>query len=386
MNALALDIIGAEILWPDGTLDAGRVSMADGVLHSNPVGRALDASGFLLLPGMVDCHGDGFELNLAPRRGAMPDMAEGVVATERQLAGNGITTAVMAQFYSWEGGLRGPDHARRVFQAMQDAQPLVATDLIAQLRFETHMLEDYARLPALMREWGISYLVFNDHLPHQRLAEGRTPPRLTGQALKAGRNPEAHLAMLQDMHARRAEVPAALDALCAELAGWGDLKLGSHDDATPETRATWRARGARIAEFPETLEAAEAACVAGDSVIMGAPNVVRGSSHKRNVAARDLIAAGLCHALASDYHYPSLRRAVRSLVEAGICDFPRAWHLVSTGPADVLGLSDRGRITPGVRADLVLVDRATEQVSAVLAGGAVSYLSGEMGKRLLEAA
>ena len=34
--------------------------------------------------------------------------------------------------------------------------------------------------------------------------------------------------------------------------------------------------GARIAEFPETLEAAEAARAGGDGIVMGAPNVVRG--------------------------------------------------------------------------------------------------------------
>lgn len=385
MSRLALDIIGANVLWPDGTLEPGRVSMAEGYLTANPLGRTLDATGYYLLPGLVDCHGDGFELNLAPRRGAMPEMWEGVIATERQLAGNGITTAVMAQFYSWEGGLRGPEHAALVFQAMQDAQPLVATDLIAQLRFETHMLAAYAHLPDLMRKWNITYLVFNDHLPHQRLSEGRTPPRLTGQALKAGRSPEAHLAMLQNMHASRDEVPAALDALCRDLAEWPDLKLGSHDDALPEDRAIWRARGARISEFPETRDVAEAACAAGDSVIMGAPNVVRGSSHKRNVAARELVADGLCHALASDYHYPSLRRAIRTLVETGICDFARAWHLASAGPAEVLGLTDRGRIAPGQRADLVLVDRDTHQVAATFAGGRLSYLSGEIGNRLLAA-
>jgi alpha-D-ribose 1-methylphosphonate 5-triphosphate diphosphatase len=382
---LELDLIGGEVLWPDGSRDAGRVSLAGGRFVAAAAGRQMDVSGFLVLPGLVDCHGDGFELNLAPRRGAMPDMAEGVIATETELAGNGITTAVMAQFFSWEGGLRGPEHAALVFRAMAEARPRVATDLIAQLRFETHMLDDYARLPALLRDWDIRYLVFNDHLPHERLAQGRTPPRLTGQALKAGRSPEAHLAMLQEMHRRSDEVPAALDALCAGLSGHDGLRLGSHDDHTAEQRAAWHARGARIAEFPETMEAAQAARDAGDRVIMGAPNVVRGGSHKRNIGARDLVAAGLCDALASDYHYPAMRRAVLTLVREGVCDFAGAWHLVSSGPAEVLGLTDRGRIAPGQRADLVLLERDTLRVAATFAGGCISYLSGEIGKRLLEA-
>ena len=162
--------------------------------------------------------------------------------------------------------------------------------------------------PERIAAWQVPYVVFNDHLPHDRLAEGRKPPRLTGQALKAGRNPDKHFELLLSMHARRDEVPAALDALCATLARQG-VRMGSHDDATTRTRADWRARGAPIAEFPETLEAAEAARSAGDHIILGSPNVVRGGSHKGNASALDLITMGYCDALASDYHYPSPRRA-----------------------------------------------------------------------------
>ena len=83
------------------------------------------------------------------------------------------------------------------------------------------MLDLYDSLPQRMADWGVGYVVFNDHLPHDRLAAGKTPKRLVGQALKAGRSPESHLAQMQEMHARRDEVPAALDGLCAELAQRG---------------------------------------------------------------------------------------------------------------------------------------------------------------------
>ena len=137
----------------------------------------------------------------------------------------------------------------------------------------------------------MSYLVFNDHLPHDRLLAGKTPSRLVGQALKAGRSPEKHHAMIIELHKRGPDVPAALDALTATLATEG-VQMGSHDDATAASRAVWRARGVQIAEFPETLEAAEAAHLGGDGVIMGAPNVVRGGSHNGNLSAVDLVAMG----------------------------------------------------------------------------------------------
>ncbi len=375
------DLTGARVLLPGQGLCAAALSLAGGRIVADPVGRRVDLSGFWVLPGIVDAHGDGFEHHLAPRRGVSFDPAEGLVAAEAELAANGITTAVMAQFYSWEGGQRGPDFADRVFTAIRATAPGLITDLIPQLRFETHLLEEYADLPARLTAWGVDYVVFNDHLPHERLAAGKRPPRLTGQALKAGRSPEAHLALLQALHDNGPDVGPALDRLAATLGAVG-VRMGSHDDRTAACRAAWRARGVRIAEFPETLEAAEAARAGGDSVILGAPNVVRGGSQRGNASAAALIGAGLCDALASDYHYPSPRRAVLQLIREGM-DFEAAWGLVSEGPAHLLGLGDRGRLVPGMRADLVVLEAESGRVAATMVAGRFSFLRGEVAARFL---
>ncbi len=382
MTPLELTLTGADVLLPGDGMSRTELAIADGTVQSGRAGRQVDLSGYLVLPGIVDLHGDGFERHIAPRRGAMKQMDEGILAVEAELAANGITTAVLAQFYSWEGGVRGPDFAGQVFAAIASVRDRTVTELIPQLRFETHMLDDYDGLSERIADWQVPYVVFNDHLPHDRLAQGRTPPRLTGQALKAGRNPEAHLEMLQTMHRRGAEVPAALDALCADLAA-RDIRLGSHDDATVQDRTGWRGRGVSISEFPETLEAAEAARAGGDHIILGSPNVVRGGSHKGNASALDLIAMGLCDALASDYHYPSPRRAALMLAKSGLLDMAGAWGLVSSGPARVLGLTDRGTLAPGKRADLVILEAETHRVAATLAVGRVSYMSGDIAARFI---
>ncbi|MGJ8627735.1 MAG: alpha-D-ribose 1-methylphosphonate 5-triphosphate diphosphatase [Sulfitobacter sp.] len=376
-----LDLMGAQVLRPDGLCD-GPLSFADGALVEGTMGRTVDLRGYMILPGIVDLHGDAFERHLAPRRGAMKQMNEGLVATEAELAANGITTAVLAQFVSWEGGLRGLDFADQVFCALRDTAPDLVTDMRAQLRFETHLLDLYAELPERLKAWGVSYVVFNDHLPHDRLAAGQMPKRMVGQALKAGRSPETHLAMMQDLHARSAEVPTALSELSATLSADG-VHMGSHDDQTSDGRAIWRARGARIAEFPETFAAAEAAHDAGDAVIMGAPNVVRGGSHNGNLSAVDLISMDLCDALASDYHYPSPRRAALMLADAGVVDLAAAWRLVSAGPAGVLGLTDRGELRTGLRADFVILDATTRRVAASFVRGRASYISGTIADRFL---
>ncbi|MEP1613661.1 MAG: alpha-D-ribose 1-methylphosphonate 5-triphosphate diphosphatase [Roseobacter sp.] len=374
-----LRLIGADILQAD-VLHQEGISIVDGLIADTRPTREIDLSGFLVLPGIIDPHGDGFERHLAPRRGAMKQMAEGLVASEAELAANGITTAMLAQFVSWEGGLRGFEFADQVFCALRDTAPQLVTDLKPQLRLEIHMLEMYDRIPHLVTEWGVEYVVFNDHLPHARLAQGKQPPRMVGQALKAGRNPDVHFRMMMDMHAQSENVPAALDILCKKLADL-NVRLGSHDDATSHGREKWHGRGVHVAEFPETLEAAEATRAQGDTVVLGAPNVVRGGSHKGNISAIDLITLGLCDAIASDYHYPSPRRAALMLEKTGIVSLAEAWHLVSSGPAAALGFTDRGVLSPGKRADIVIIDRKTERVAATIVKGRFSYMSGDIADR-----
>ncbi|SIS66978.1 alpha-D-ribose 1-methylphosphonate 5-triphosphate diphosphatase [Roseivivax lentus] len=376
-----LRLSGAHVLDAEGWT-ARDLAWSGGIIGEADA-PAVDLEGYRVLPGIVDPHGDGFERHMAPRRGALRAAEGGVVATAAELAANGITTGVMAQFWSWEGGMRGPDFAEHVFDSVARTRDTLEIDLRLQLRLETHYLESFARAEAAVARYGIDYVVFNDHLPHDRLAEGRRPPRLTGQALKSGRNPDAHFALLLELHGNGEAVEAALDGLAARLRVAG-VRLGSHDDADAETRAAWRARGVGLSEFPETEAAALAARAAGEGVILGAPNVVRGASHKGNASAAELIAAGLCDALASDYHYPAPLAAVLRLVETGLCDWPRAWALVSSGPARLLGLGDRGDLVPGRRADLVILDR-TDRVVATIAGGRVAYMTGAVTERFLRA-
>lgn len=376
----ALTLTGARVLRPDG-LVAQPLGFADGHLTKDNPGRAVALPRCLILPGIVDLHGDGFERHVAPRRGAMKRPDAGIVAVEAEMAANGITTGILAQFVSWEGGMRGPEFAQSVFAAVGRVAPSLATDLRLQMRLETHLIDDFDLALGLIDQHSIRYLVFNDHLQHQRLAHGQRPKQLTGQALKSGRNPEAHLELLITLHQKGPQVPAALDRLCTALRDRGVL-MGSHDDRTAQDRTDWAARGVALAEFPETRLAAEAAMAQGAPVILGAPNVVRGNSHKGNVSARDLVQDGLCTALASDYHYPALLAAVWVLVDGGM-PLDRAWALVSSGPADVLGLADRGRLTPGLRADLVIIDEDTRRIAATFAGGKLSYASGRIGAALL---
>ena len=92
--------------------------------------------------------------------------------------------------------------------------------------------------------------------------------------------------------------------------------LASHDDTTPEHVRDSAAHGARLAEFPTTLEAARACRAHGIAVMAGAPNLLRGGSHSGNVPAEALAEAGLLDILSSDYAPASLLAGGRPLGES----------------------------------------------------------------------
>ena len=128
--------------------------------------------------------------------------------------------------------------------------------------------------------------------------------------------------------------------------------LASHDDTTAQHVAKSAAHGAKLAEFPTTLQAAQA-CHAHDiAVIMGAPNLMRGGSHSGNVAAADLAAAGLLDILSSDYVPSALLYGAVMLGEIW-GDLARAMATVTAAPANAAGLVDRGRLAEGMRADVI---------------------------------
>ena len=129
-------------------------------------------------------------------------------------------------------------------------------------------------------------------------------------------------------------------------------------------------------EFPLTLETAAEARAAGEHVILGAPNVVRGGSHNGALDATTAVRDGLCSVLASDYHYPSPLHAAFRLASPDDAGFAKVWHLVSANAAAAAGLSDRGRLEEGKRADLILVDAKDmrhPKVMATFVGGRLVY-------------
>jgi alpha-D-ribose 1-methylphosphonate 5-triphosphate diphosphatase len=163
---------------------------------------------------------------------------------------------------------------------------------------------------------------------------------------------QAEMARMREIQARFAG-PHAEDIL--DWCRRRGVPAASHDDATCEHVDWAHQQGLAISEFPTTLEAARRACELGLLTLMGSPNVIRGGSHSGNVSVRDVAAAGFLGALSSDYVPSSLLHAAWILHADVGMPLWDAMALVTANPARALGLSDRGRIESGLKADLVRV-------------------------------
>lgn len=367
-------LVGGQFVEADILVD--KTDGAIAAIGSNGGnGRAFDARGLYVLPGIVDIHGDAFERQLMPRPGVAFPIDVALQESDRQAAGNGITTLFHGVTWSWEPGLRGADNARAVLGAIETLRPSLGADTHCHLRFETFNLDAEAEVTGWLSERRIGMLGFNDHMP-----SADAPPRtrkIAEMAARAGLPIDDFNALIERLRGRANEVPGSIERL-AKAATASAIAMLSHDDMSPSQRQRFRALNCRVAEFPVNVETAEDAAKAGDHIVMGAPNVVRGGSHIGWVAAADMIGRGLCTVLASDYYYPALLLAAFRLAQDKVRPLNEAWAYVAESPARAAGLNDRGTIEAGKRADLVLVD-ATDPLRpkavATMANGRFVHLT-----------
>ncbi len=294
-------LANARVLTEDGLAER-NLAIADGRIAGFTEASGWDLRGALLLPAIVDIHGDAFERQLQPRPGVNFPVDLALAETERQLLANGIATAFHGVTLSWEPGLRGIEMWRALLAAL--AQNRFACEMRVHLRWEAYNIDAAPDAAAAIRAGEVHLLAYNDHTPSiiKKLGDAATAAKY---AERAGMSVEAFRDVARAAAARGAEVEAARRAVTA-AARAAALPMASHDDATVEDRACFRSLGAAICEFPMAEAVAIAARAAGEAVVMGAPNVVRGRSHLGWASAASMARRGLCTVLASDYFYPCL--------------------------------------------------------------------------------
>lgn len=357
----SLCLSNARLVLPD-RVASGSLVIVDGVIvdileDDRRIDGARDCGGAFVLPGLIELHTDNLERHIEPRPAVNWPHDSAILAHDGELASTGITTVFDAMRVGsiHEARSRYPKYARslsRELFALRARGALRISHFLhlrAEICSET-LLEELAEFTPEDRVGIVSLM---DHTPGQR--QFRDMAKLkTYVSRKRGMNDaefDAHVANLHRLRAQNGDRHEA--GAVAEAVRLGAV-LASHDDTTREQVGASHANGVRIAEFPTTIEAARACRQSDIAIVVGAPNLIRGNSHSGNVSARDLAERGLLDIVSSDY-VPSALLLSAFALGALWGDLPRAVRTVTEAPARVTGLSDRGALRTGLRADVICV-------------------------------
>jgi alpha-D-ribose 1-methylphosphonate 5-triphosphate diphosphatase len=358
----------ARVVLADRVIERGWVAVHDGKIvevgEGNPPERGDDLAGDLLMPGLVELHTDHLEAHYVPRPKVRWHPVAAVVSYDGQLATSGITTVLDSLRVWQEDGAEEVDGMAGPLSAAIDAAraaDLLRCDHFLHLRCEVPMPTVVTEASALIGRSDVRLASLMDHTPGQRQFrdEGKLRDYYRG---KKGGMTDAELDALFE---RRFEYQAKyFEKNYRELVGLAkthSTPLASHDDTTLEHVDQAVRDKVAIAEFPTTVEAAEALHANNIRVLMGAPNLVRGGSHAGNVATVELAEAGVLDVMSSDYIPSSLLNAAIHLPKAvPAIDLAAAVRTVTKTPAEAVGLNDRGEILAGKRADLIRVRVASD--------------------------
>ncbi|MGE0223306.1 MAG: alpha-D-ribose 1-methylphosphonate 5-triphosphate diphosphatase [Acetobacteraceae bacterium] len=353
-------LTNAILVLPDevtaGTIVLHERTIADIQPTRSTHPAAIDMDGDYLIPGVVDVHTDNLERQVQPRTLARWPSRSAMVAHDAQCAAAGVTTVLDALCLGDLGFEK--DRIRTFRDGVVDLDALSEADLLKaehflHLRCEVPAMDVLELFDPVADHPRVRMVSLMDHSPG--VGQYANMDFYRNLRRRDGMNDaeiERRIAALQAQRARlrNPNRRALLDRVRGR-----NVSVASHDDRTEEEVAENAADGIGISEFPVTMAAARAAKDAGMQVIAGAPNIVRGGSHSGNVNAADLLSAGAVDAFASDYVPPSLVEAAFQCARAARVSLPAAIAMVTEHPARMAGLTDRGRLEAGSRADLVRV-------------------------------
>ncbi|WP_336023570.1 alpha-D-ribose 1-methylphosphonate 5-triphosphate diphosphatase [Halobellus salinisoli] len=374
-----IELKNGRVVTPTRTIEGGRVVVANGQIthvgettpRSMAGVRSIDVDGQLVLPGLVDLHGDDIESHLYPRSDAPVDAQTALASADRTNLFNGVTTKFHAVAFE-----DAPDDARSLDDAAAIAREIdSASYTIADNRFHARcelVERSVEAVERLASDVSVDLLSVMHHAPE----EGQFDREQFEQHYGENRGWSADT-VARAATERRSFSQSERDDLVERMATLADrlgVPLASHDDESAATVDRMAACGVSISEYPLTLAAARRAANRGIGIAMGAPNLVRGGSLWDNLSAREAIDEGLVDVLCADYHPPSLLAA--ALTDTGEPLYERV-NRVTRNPADAVGLDNRGRLETGARADVIVVDPASPPtVSRALVAGSETFVAG----------
>ncbi|QVQ26705.1 alpha-D-ribose 1-methylphosphonate 5-triphosphate diphosphatase [Achromobacter deleyi] len=355
----------ARVVLSDRILENSAVLIDDGrIVAIEPDGaqadREINLQGQTLMPGLIDLHCDAIEKEAEPRSRVLFPLDFAVAQVDRRNAAAGITTPYHAlSFANNEWGVRNNQTAAQVVRTVRAFRHHSLVDNRVHCRYEVTDETSVDVLRALMDEGAVDLLSVMDHSPGQgqfKTLESYLQYMMGNHSMSREQAEEA----AQSKARSKDGAVARVEALLSHAHALG-IPTASHDDDSIQRIATMRNLGVAMSEFPITLDTARAAVSCGLPTILGAPNVLRGQSQSGSMRAIDAIRAGVASCLCSDYQPSTLIAAAFAVAAQTDLTLPQAIALVTLNPADACGLSDRGRIAVGLRADLVSVAQVGAQ-------------------------
>lgn len=375
-------ITNARAVLPDQTLESATIEIKHSVIWAiNPdqVDHTLpwlDAQGGVLMPGMIDLHGDALEKEVEPRPNVHFPVDFACAQADKRYAASGITTAFHAlSFANEELGVRNNTVAADLARAVHRFNRYALIDNRVHCRYEITDPTGLAPVMELMQERVAHLVSLMDHTPGQ--GQFKDLHAYKSYFGKSYQKSESELDDLIAQKKSQAEQAQERMHLLIEQAHRLGIAVASHDDDSPERIETMLALGVDISEFPINIETADVAHRNGMHTIMGAPNILRGQSQSGSMKALDAVRAKVCACLCSDYAPSALLVAVFKLLDVAQIPLHEAVALVTRHPATAAKLHDRGEIVVGKRADLVLVQSLGDLIQAkcVWSAGRLVYLA-----------
>jgi len=347
-------ILDTETVRGSVVVQDGKITQIDSGT-TLPAG-AIDLQGDYLAPGLVELHTDNLERHLSPRPKVDWPYRAAILAHDRELAGTGITTVFDAIRV---GSIVSGNSPRYGKYARQMADEILGMRAAGLLRISHHIhLRAEICSETLVEELGeftpedrIGIISMMDHTPGQRQFSdiSKFETYVRGKYSFGDQEFRDYVEFLYGVQEKfGADHEAATVAAAVRLGA----ALASHDDTTSKQVETSHGYGVTLAEFPTTVEAADACHAHGVATIMGAPNLIRGGSHSGNVAAAELAQRDRLDILSSDYVPSGLLMAAVQLGQIW-GDLPRGMATVTSRPASAVGLTDRGSLVAGQRADFI---------------------------------
>jgi alpha-D-ribose 1-methylphosphonate 5-triphosphate diphosphatase len=359
-------LYNARLVLPDRIVEHGALLIEEGRIAAlNPTGATaqsyVDLNGQYLLPGLVDLHCDAIERDVEPRPNVFFPLDFAVACADRRNASYGVTTAFHAiSFAHNELGVRNNETAAALVRAIHRYAPHALVDNRVHCRYEMTDTNGLPVLCGLLRDGDIHLLSLMDHTPGQ--GQFKTLAAYQGYLKRAYHKTEEESAALATQ--KLAGGAGAVERVRTLIAAAGaEVRLATHDDDSPERVQGMAQLGARISEFPLDLATARAAREQGLVTVFGAPNLLRGESQSGSIKAVDAIRADVADCICSDYVPAALLPAIFRVPELCDLDLPSAVRLVTANPARAVGLTDRGEIAVGKRADLIAVRQAADTVA-----------------------